>query len=377
MAVAAGACVASMCYNQPLLGDFAVYFNASADEVGWVAIAAQSGYALGLLCFVPLGDIRERRRLLCTLILTCAALMAATALAPSLPWLIVGSFLGSATAIGAQILMPFAVQLSRPGAQGHTVGVMITGLVCGLMLGRALGGIVGDLFGWRAVYGGAALVLVTIAALLHHGLPRHPATLALSYGQVMRSLEQVLRGQPRMWRPTLVGACSFATFTLFWATLSFQMADRFQRGASEAGLFALIGISGAIAAPRAGRFADRRGAHWAVMLALGLGLVAFATMGGWLAMAGLLLGAVLMDIGVQSLQAAEQGGVLSLVPEARSRLNTIFMVARFAGGALGSLIGVTAWTHGGWTWVCVAGFGLTLLALTIHLVGRRLEAPRR
>lgn len=374
MALACGTCVSGLYYNQPLLGDLAAYFAASPDEVSWVAIASQAGYCCGLLAFLPLGDIRERRRLVVGLMLASAVLTLATGLAPSLPLLIAGSLLSASTAVGAQILIPLAVDMARPGTQGRAVGVMIAGLLSGMLLGRVGGGVVGDLLGWRAVYGLAALGLIAVAALLHRGLPPRPPSLRLSYAQVMRSLLHVVRSQPRLWRPTLVGACSFATFNAFWTTLSFLMADHFHRGATEAGLFAFVGLAGALASPWAGKLADRRGRGTTVVLALSLGLAAFATMGWWVSITGLVIGALLMDVGVQSLQVAEQGGVLSLLPEARSRLNTIFMVARFGGGAFGSFVGATAWTHGGWTWVCGSAFGLTLLALTLHFAGRRLEA---
>ncbi|MEJ1974364.1 MAG: hypothetical protein WDM96_18485 [Lacunisphaera sp.] len=97
MAVACGVCVANICYNQPLLGDFATYFHATPAQVGWVAMASLAGYGLGLLAFLPLGDIRERGRLVVVMIWLCAAFLALTAAAPTLGLLIVGNLLIGAT----------------------------------------------------------------------------------------------------------------------------------------------------------------------------------------------------------------------------------------------------------------------------------------
>lgn len=375
MAIVCGVCVANICYNQPLLGDFAAYFHASAGEVGWVAMASQAGYGIGLLFFLPLGDIMERRRLVLTLICICAVMLAATAAAPTLPLLILGNLLIGATAMGAQILIPLAVEMSPANAQGRTVGVMMTGVLGGILLARTLAGFVGDHFGWRAMFGLAAAMMVVLAGLLRGVMPHRPPALALSYGRLMHSLWEVLKTQPRLWRPALVGALSFATFTAFWTSLAFLMKEHFHRGATETGLFGIVGLVGALAAPYAGKFADRFGAVYTVSIALAVIFAAFGIMFMWVTIPMLIVGVLLMDVGVQTVQVAEQGRVLSLIPQARSRLNTLYMVSRFVGGALGSLVGAFAWTHGQWPAVCGATLGLTALAMVIHLVGQRYESP--
>jgi len=363
MAVACGACVANFCYNQPLLGAFAVYFHATAAQVGWVAMASQIGYGIGLLFFLPLGDIVERRKLILTLIHLCAVMLAATAFAPSLTLLIVGNFLIGATCMGAQILIPIAVEMSPPNEQGRTVGVMMTGLLGGILLARTLAGFVGDHFGWRAMFGFAAVMMVVLASLLRTRLPHRPPTVTMRYRDLMVSLWQVLKSQPRLWRPSIIGALSFGSFTAFWTSLSFLMAEHFHRGSTETGL----------SAPYSGKLADKRGAAFTVTLALTVILAAFGVMWLWVTIPALILGVLLMDVGVQTVQVAEQGKVLSLMPEARSRINTLYMVSRFIGGALGSIAGAFAWSHSGWPGVCAAALGMNALALTIHFVAKRRE----
>jgi predicted MFS family arabinose efflux permease len=67
---------------------------------------------------------------------------------------------------------------------------------------------------------------------------------------------------------------------------------------------------------------------------------------------------------VQAGHVANQTRIYNLVPSARSRLNTFYMVTYFIGGALGSMLGAFGWRLAGWTGVCAAGF----LALTAGLV---------
>jgi predicted MFS family arabinose efflux permease len=373
MAVACGVCVANICYNQPLLGDFAAYFHATPAQVGWVSMASQAGYGLGLLFFLPLGDIVERSRLVQVMIYLCAGFLALTAAAPTLGLLIIGNLLVGATAMSAQILIPLAVELSPADRRGRTIGVLMTGLLGGILLARTLAGVIGDHFGWRAMFGVATIMMLVLALLLRGRLPQRPPTVALRYRELMASLWHVFKTQPRLRRPSIVAALSFGSFTVFWTSLSFLMAEQFHRGATETGLFGVVGLAGALAAPLAGKFADRRGAVLTVTLALGIILIAFGVMWMWVTIPALILGVLLMDVGVQTVQVAEQGTVISLLPEARSRLNTLYMVSRFIGGAGGSLAGAFAWSYGRWPAVCAVALGLNALALIVHFAVSRRE----
>ena len=374
MAATCGVCVANICYNQPLLGNIATDFHATAAQAGWVAMASQAGYGLGLLLLLPLGDILERTRLVQAIILLCTAFLALTSFAPGLDLFIVGNLLIGMTAMASQILIPFAVELSPVDQRGQTVGVMMTGLLSGILLARTLAGFVGAHLGWRAMYLLGALMMLALAGLLQGRLPKHPPRVRLSYGRLMGSLWQVLRAQPHLWRPSIVTALSFGSFSVFWTCLAFYMEARFHRGAAATGLFGLVGLAGALAAPQAGRLADRRGPAFAVVIALAASLAAFVVMNVWSTIPGLVIGVVLMDVGVQTVQVSEQGTVLALMPEARSRLNTLYMVARFAGGAVGALAGAYAWSYGRWPAVCVVAFAMNALALGVHWFALRRRA---
>jgi len=53
-------------------------------------------------------------------------------------------------------------------------------------------------------------------------------------------------------------------------------------------------------------------------------------------------------------------------PEARNRLNTIFMVGMFVGGALGSAAASLAWMLDGWIAVCALGFVFVFIAMVLR-----------
>jgi predicted MFS family arabinose efflux permease len=108
-------------------------------------------------------------------------------------------------------------------------------------------------------------------------------------------------------------------------------------------------------------------------MALVASLAGFGVMWIWLTIPGLVIGVFFMDLGVQSIQVAEQSKALSLVPEAKSRLNTIYMVTRFIGAAFGSFVGSAAWSHWQWNGVCVLTMALTFTAMIIHCIGVRLD----
>lgn len=373
MAFACAACVANIYYNQPLLGDFAQQFGATSLQASWIATAAQAGYGAGMLFFVPLGDLIERRRLILILISACAVLLAAIAAAPNLPLLILAHFFMSTAAVGAQVIIPLAIDLVPAQARGRTLGFLMGGVLSGILLARTVAGFVGDWLGWRVLYGSAAVIMIAFVFALRPRLPHRPPAVRMSYWRLMASLSHLVRTQPRLWTSAGISALSFASFMAFWTTLSFLMSEHFHLGASETGLFGLVGLAGALCAPHAGRLSDWKGSAFTVMLALGASLAGFLLMWSWLSIAGLAVGVFLMDLGVQSIQVAEQSKALSLVPEAKSRINTIYMVVRFIGGALGSLAGSAAWTHWGWSGVCLFTIALTIIATILHFIGVRLD----
>jgi predicted MFS family arabinose efflux permease len=279
--------------------------------------------------------------------------------------------LGVASTVAQQIV-PFAAHLAPPAKRGATVGTVMSGLLLGILLSRTLAGFVGAHEGWRAMFWVGLPLALGAGALMAFTLPRsHPDT-DHSYGSLMVSMVHLWREFPALRLAVATQALLFAGFTAFWSILALHLQEpRFALGAQVAGLFGIVGAVGIFAAPVAGRFADRRGPAKVILVGTVLAVVSWGIFGLWDSLPGLILGCILLDFAVQSVLISNQHIVYALRPEARARLNTIFMGLMFLGGAGGAAAASAAWTAGGWSAVALLGTGLALLAAVFQILSAR------
>jgi predicted MFS family arabinose efflux permease len=370
MAAACGIAVANIYYNQPLLGLIEASYPHSA--AGLIPTATQLGYALGLFLLVPLGDLVERRRLIVVQFLALAGALALAALAPTAAMLIAASLLLGGAASVAQQILPFAANLASSQRRGAVIGTVMSGLLCGILLSRTLAGLVGAHFGWRSMFWvGVPLALIG-AAVMAATLPRsHPAA-RIRYPDALRSLAHLWREEAPLRRATMTQATIFGSFSVFWTILALRLQEpAFHFGADVAGLFGIIGVIGVFAAPLAGRAADRRGPQLVVAIGAAATFAAWLLFGLWGTIAGLVAGVILLDFGVQSALVSNQHRVYALRPEARSRLNTVFMTGNFIGGAIGSIGATAAYHLSGWNGVSAWGAALALIATLLQIRSRQ------
>jgi predicted MFS family arabinose efflux permease len=376
MSVACAVSVANLYYSQPLLADIAQSLGAAGSRVAYLPMFTQAGTALGMLAFVPLGDMLPRRRLISIMCcaMACAGLL--MALAPSLAVVNVAGFLTGLTTIVPHLVLPFAAKLADDKERGRVVGQVLGGLLTGILLARVVSGYVGDVLGWRAMYLIASASMFTLAVALHYLLPFDRPHADLSYGELLRSIGKLVAREPLLREAALTGGMLFGAFSSFWATLVFFLgAAPYRYGARVAGLFGIVGLAGALIAPRAGRLTDRRGPAFTLTLAILTTIASWVVFGlGGHILAVLILGVVLLDLGVQAGHVANQTRIYALLPEARSRLNTVYMVSYFMGGAAGSAMGAWGWEHYGWTGVCVAGGTQGVVALIVRMSGTKTQA---
>ena len=370
MAIACGVAAANIYYNQPILGIMESAFPAQATVIGLVPTATQLGFAVGLLLLVPLGDRFDRRRLILIQLAALALSLAATAVAPDAWSLVVSSVLVGATSSVAQQIVPFAAELAEPNRRGTTIGIVMSGLLCGILLGRVLAGAVGDHYGWRAMFWLGFFLAVAVGLLLAPVLPRSRPKTRESYGALLKSLAILWREEPELRRATVIQGCLFGSFSALWTILALQLDARYHLGAEIAGLFGIIGAVGVLFAPIAGRIADRRGPHAVIGLGSVIMLTSWVVFAVWGMIAGLIVGVLLLDFSEQGALVSNQHIIYALRPEARNRLNTIFMGGTFLGGAVGSAGTSLARQFGGWTAVCTFGAALVAIALCLHACGR-------
>jgi predicted MFS family arabinose efflux permease len=378
LATGAGLSAASLYYAQPMLGVLGADIGASARSVGFIPTLTQLGYALGILLLAPLGDRFDRRRIvLAKAAVLCAALLVAGA-APSIGVLLAASLAVGLAATMAQDIVPAAAALAPEATRGKTVGTVMTGLLLGILLSRVVSGFVAEHFGWRAMFIAAAASIALIGAAAWRGLPRFRPTTHLAYGALLGSLGTLWSRHGTLRRAALAQALLAVGFSAFWSTLAVMLhGEPFHLGSAAAGAFGLAGAAGALAAPLAGRLADRRGPELVTRLGAGLVVASFAAMGLaplllphaqlWL----LALAAVGFDLGMQAALIAHQTIVYGIEPGARSRLNAVLFTSMFIGMAAGSALGALALAQWGWAGVTGLATGTAAAALAARLWPRQ------
>lgn len=377
LASGAGLAVASIYYSQPMLGVLGGALGASARDTGFVPTLTQLGYALGILLLAPLGDRFDRRHLILLKTVLLAVALLASGLAPGLPALLVASLVVGLTATLAQDIVPAAATLAPESSRGKTVGTVMTGLLLGILLSRVASGFIAERWGWRAVYELAALSLMVFGVAAWRGLPRLPATSRMRYAHLMGSLAQLWRQHGELRRAALAQGLLSMGFSAFWSTLAVMLHHQYQMGSEAAGAFGLAGAAGALAAPLAGRLADKRGPELVTRLGAGLAMASFAVMGlGALlpgdAQIGLIVAATVgFDFGVQATLVAHQTVVYSLDPAARSRLNALLFTGMFIGMSAGAALGSLVLAQWGWMGVVALATATSGASLAVRLSRRR------
>jgi predicted MFS family arabinose efflux permease len=276
------------------------------------------------------------------------------------------------------LILPFAAQIAKPEQRGRVLGAVVSGLLIGILCARTFSGFFGAAFGWRSVYWASAVVMFALAMVLRKKLPESHPSSVFTYGQLLRSLGTLFKQFSALREAAFTGAMFFGAFSALWATLIFRLSTTpFHYGSRVAGLFGLVGAAGAAAAPVVGRMADKRGPRTTVKFSLlitATSFVVFWIFGG--SMSGLIAGVILMDLGVQAGHVSNQTRIYALLPEARSRLNTVYMVSYFFGGAIGSAFGAYGWDHARWPGVCAVGLLMIIAGLVAHFFGGRRNTRR-
>ena len=360
LAVAAGVAAANLYYAQPLAAAIAGDLHAGVAEVGTAMTVTQVGYALGMILLVPLGDGRVRRAVIVVTAASAVVALLLVAWSGSIAALTGASFLVGIASSVVQMLIPYGVDLGRPEERGRIVGNIMAGLLTGILLSRTVSGAIGAALGWRAVYLIAAGAMAALTVILRLAMPRREPAERLRWASILRSLGHVLLSEPTLQRRAVVGALGMGSFSVFWSMLSFHLAD-LGHGSATAGMFGAIGVVGIFVAPVAGRLAI--GPNPSRLNLLGLAVAALSFLVFVLGASSLVaigIGVVLLDAGVQASHLTNQTVIFGMRPELRSRLNALYMVAYFAGGALGTFAASIAWAHGKWAMVCATGAAFAL-----------------
>jgi predicted MFS family arabinose efflux permease len=370
MAVACGLAVANLYYAQPLLELIADSFHVGQGTATVVVTMTQLGYALGLLFVLPLGDLINNRKLTSRTMIGTAVALAIAAISPNFGLFIAVSVLIGVTSVVAQILVPLAAHLAPEADRGKVVGQVVSGLLLGILLARSVSSVVADAWGWRTIYVISAVLMVVMSVVLARMLPDREAPHRASYRELMGSVLELARAEPMLRRRSFCQAMFFGAFSAFWTSIAYELIGAHHFTQAGIGLFALVGATGACVAPLAGKLADLGHGHLgsAAAVVIGVGAMLVAGFGsGSVILLG--LAAVLLDVAVQAHQAFSQRDIYGLRPDARARVNTVFMTTMFVGGAAATAVTGVLHDSAGWFGVSMFGMGLIVLAGIVWGVG--------
>jgi predicted MFS family arabinose efflux permease len=371
LATACGVIVANLYYAQPLVGPISAATNLSPEAAGLVVTLTQIGYGIGLLFIVPLSDLIENRRLVvAALMIVICALTAAPLAHNAIVFLAASLFIGLGS-VAAQVLVPYAAHLATEERRGRVVGNVMSGLLLGIMFARPVASFITDIWGWQAVFVLSAIITTVLTILLALVLPERRPIPTMNYSELIGSLWSLFKTTAILRRRATYQACLFGAFSLFWTVVPLWLASYFHLSQQGIALFALAGVAGAVAAPIAGRLADRGWTRLLSGLAMGIAALAFLLThifpdNSTTALAILVLAAIMLDMGVSANLVLGQRAIYSLGSEIRGRLNGMYMATFFAGGAVGSALGGWSYAYGGWALASILGVSMPIAALLYY-----------
>lgn len=382
-AFAVGVMIVNLTAAQPLTVPVARALGLSGSLSGLVAMLPQLGYAVGMLFLVPLADLWENRRLAVGTLATCSAMLILAGAAPNAPVFLLAVCVAGTTSCAIQVLVPLAASMAHPDRRGAAVGSVMSGVMLGILLSRPLANVVAGHFGWRAFYVLMGVLDAAVAVVLWINLPRRRPDFGHNYGALIRSLWTLWKEERVLRRYAVSAAFGMGAFSVFWTGVAVLLAKPpFELGANGAAMFALAGVAGTVVAPLAGRAGDKgqaiMGMRVAHVVMLGGVLLAGIAGAGWfgfdlgahrlLALALLVTSAIVIDAGAVGDQTLGRRAINMLAPEARSRLNGLFVGIFFVGGGAGAAGAGIAWALAGWTGVCVLCLGFVAFTFVGDLI---------
>ena len=354
MAVVAGICVSNIYYAQPILHQIAETFNVSESKMGIMVGLGQVGYGAGLLTLVPLGDKVNRKKLILILLAILFCILAGIGMVSNYNFIFLFSLLLGLTAVAAQVILPMAAELSG-NEKGKNVGIIFTGILVGILMARVFSGYISEWSNWKMVYYISAGFTIF--------------SLAFVYFKLISSSFYQLKRFPQLRLLALMGGIAFSIFCSFWTTLTFLLVEKpYNYSSDTIGLFGMLGIAGALVAPMIGKASDKGGSGKTQLIAsiiLLAGSVIIFLFPNYLI--SIILAVIFIDVGVQSIQVTNVALIYRLDQKANSRINTIYMTSYFAGGAIGTFIGLKCWETGGWHYVGIQLVAFSLIVFLMNL----------
>ncbi|MCH7305262.1 MFS transporter [Acinetobacter sp. NIPH 1869] len=367
MAAACGLCAGANYYSQPLIHSIQQYFAVTEGQAALTVTFAQVSYALGLLFIVPMGDVVNKTKFIPLLMVLCAVGLFISAFSINLPMLWLGTVMAGLFSVAAQVLIPLATMTVKPEKIGEVIGFLMSGLLVGILLSTSLAGLFSNLFHWKVIYVVSGMLMLILAYALKSRLP-YAMRMKMNYGQVFVSMAQLLKQEKRLVLRALAGGFAFAAVSILYSTIALLLTSAHHLQDLLIGMVPLVGIFGALSTQYIGKYADQGYTSQLTWMGCALFILSWICFYfGQSVLFSYILGFALIQLALALVHTSNQSVIFRLRPDAKSRINAIYMTAYFTGGACGSALGIFAWNHGGWSMTCLAGISLVFACMLFSL----------
>lgn len=270
-------------------------------------------------------------------------------------------------------MLPLVGELAPPQRRAMALSIVSSGLLLGMVVARVLSGVLTQFIGWRYVYWISFALQGLLLVFLFFFMPNYPCG-DQTQGSIRRypaliwDVVRLVYELPVLAQACVIGFLAASTFTSFWTTLTFLLAERYHYESLAIGLFALIGIGGVAWGPICARlFMERYQPLFSVLVGLTIcctGII-IGTYTGHLTVAGPILQAIFLDAGLLISQTGNRLAFFQAAPRSMNRTNTTFMLSVFCGQVMGTAVGNLLYARGGWIRSGSASVGFAGLAFVV------------
>ncbi|KAA0010231.1 MFS transporter [Billgrantia pellis] len=367
LALAGFASMASMRVTDAMLPALSQAFARPLADVAQNITLFAIAYGVLQLCYGPLGDRFGTLRVIGLATLACAVGALGSALADSLPALLLFRTLNGATAAAIIPLSMAWVGDNVPYERRQVaLAHMLSGAVMGLISGQVAGGFLADTLGWPAAFGLLTLLFLVAGSLLLVTLRQRPELSPAKVAQGRIAFFSRIREVLLIARARRILALVFLEGIAAFGALAFAASHLYERlgvSLTQAGLMiALFGVGGLVFAALARPLVARLGesglaAGGGVLMGLGFCLLALATQ----ALAAT-AGAFCAGLGFYMMHSTLQINATQMAPAMRGTAMAVFAGCLFLGQSVGVSLGGLLLRLTGSLWLLV-GTGCWLLAL--------------
>lgn len=284
------------------------------------------------------------------------------------------SFLAAITTVTPQLMLPLVGGLAPPHRKATAISIVFSGLLLGVLIARLVSGIMTEYTDWRNVYWLSLGLQYLLFCLLWLFMPHYPSANpdGLNYFKMLWSIVTITYHEPLLVQACIIGFLTSAIFTSYWTTLTFLLASPpFEYSTIVIGLFSLIGIASLSLGPVYSRFLMNKFVPLFSVLfgeVISLAGAIVGTYTGTLNVAGLVIEAFAIDLGMQITQNANRNSIYAISSLSRNRVNTAYIVSVFCGQLMGTAAGNHLYAQGGWIKSGSANVGFVGVAMVISFL---------